>query len=129
MALGRDAFVALAAVIWSDGKVTPDEAALLVGAARAAGLGAEDLAAVEDATRDPSDLPSLADLDLEVDERVVVYQVACRLAGGDGTVSTDERAMLGNLGDLLGLSAEERARAASGAVPADLSALVRAHCR
>jgi uncharacterized tellurite resistance protein B-like protein len=80
---------------------------------------------VESATRDPGDLPSVVDLDLDPEERVVVYQVACKLAGGDGTVSTDERAMLANLGELLGLSPDERARAAAAAPPKDLGALVR----
>ena len=50
--LPRESFVALAAVAWADGRMTKIEAQGLVQAAKSLGLDADDLAAVERATKE-----------------------------------------------------------------------------
>lgn len=130
MGLGKDVFVALAAVVWADGRVTPEEAAALVRAARVSGLSGADLLAVEHATRTPTSLDALDVAALEPDVREYVYALATMLARADGVVVEEERAVLHALGDKLDLDAEARERAAVTARalegPSDLQALADA---
>jgi uncharacterized tellurite resistance protein B-like protein len=116
MKLGRDVFVALASVAWADGKVAPEEAEALCGAARACGLEGADLDAVVAATERPVGLDEVALLRLEDGEKTFVYAIACWLACADGQVVEAERASLRQLGELLDLDAEERGVARAAAV-------------
>ncbi len=130
MALGKDVFVALAAVVWADGRVTPEEAAALVRAAQASGLAGADLLAVEHATRTRTSLDALDVAALDPDVREYVYALATMLARADGQVVEEERVVLQALGDRLGLDGEARERAAVAARalagPSDLQALANA---
>ena len=112
MRLSRDAFLALAAIVWADGVVTREESEALLQAARATGLGGPDLEAVAAATTAPVSLDQVAKLELGSEEREFVYAVALWLAGTDRVVVESERTALAKLGDLLGLSQPVRERAA-----------------
>ncbi|MGF7473758.1 hypothetical protein WFJ45_23750, partial [Salmonella enterica subsp. enterica serovar Minnesota] len=57
--LGRDVFVALAAVGWADGKLEQDEADAIVACALEEGLEIEEMAAIEEATKSRVDFDSI----------------------------------------------------------------------
>ena len=54
--LGRDVYVALAAVGWADGKLDQDEADAIVRTALEEGLDITEIAEIEAATKQPIDL-------------------------------------------------------------------------
>lgn len=107
MVLGRDVFLALAAVIWADGRVVPSEAKAIADAARACGLSGDDLTAVVGATLERTELPT--SLKLTHDEQLFVYGIAVWLAEVDGVVTHEETAVVSKIGDMFALSVEERA--------------------
>ena len=112
--LGRDVFLALAAIGWADGKLDPDEADAIVRTATDEGLSLEAIAEIEQATRAPIDM--LATLDrsgLTKEDRLFVYAVASWMARLDGKVTDDETAALGRLGELLKVPPAPRAHADS----------------
>ncbi len=113
--LGKDVFLALATIAWADGVVAPAEAEALVRAARASGLAGDDLAAVEAALRERSALDVVGTLHLDDEEKLYVFCLAHWIAGVDGFVDDQEKVALTELGDRLGLSADDRARAAGTA--------------
>jgi uncharacterized membrane protein YebE (DUF533 family) len=115
MELGKDVFVALAALAWADGSVAPEEVEALMGAAAASGLLPEELDAVEEALREPVSIDRLDGLRIEGDDRLFVYGVGLWLVRADGVVTEDESEAVGKLARVLGLSAEERALATSAA--------------
>ena len=108
MELGRDVFVALAAVAWADGEVAPEEAQALAQAARACGLSGADLEAVEESTRQRVEFDALAGLELDDDAKSFVYAIASWIARADGVIHDAEVEILAKLGDSLKLSADER---------------------
>jgi hypothetical protein len=112
MKLGKDVFVALAAIAWADGVVQVEEATALVAGARASGLAGGDLEEVRAALRERTDLARIATLSLTRDEREFVYAIAMWLTGVDGVVTGDESAALVKIGDILGLDADARGRGA-----------------
>jgi cytochrome P450/tellurite resistance protein len=109
--LGPDALKALASVIWADGKMTEEEATALVRVARASGLTASEIGAVERATREraPADTAPLA---LGGAAAEHLFALACLIAASDGSVDPRERAAIAALGDRLGLAEPARTRAA-----------------
>ena len=115
MELGKDVFVALAALAWADGSVAPEEVEALMGAAAASGLLPEELDAVEEALREPVSIDRLDGLRIEGEDRLFVYGVGLWLVRADGVVTEDESEAVGKLARVLGLSAEERALATSAA--------------
>jgi uncharacterized membrane protein YebE (DUF533 family) len=115
MELGKDVFVALAALAWADGSVAPEEVEALMGAAAASGLLPEELDAVEEALREPVSIDRLDGLRIEGEDRLFVYGVGLWLVRTDGVVTEDESEAVGKLARVLGLSAEERALATSAA--------------
>ena len=50
--LGKEVYLGLAAVGWADGKLTPEAADAIVRTALEEGLELDDIAAIEEATRD-----------------------------------------------------------------------------
>lgn len=121
MQLGKDVFLALAAVVWADSVVTKEEAEALLTAARASGLEGADLAAIEEATRVRTHLDVLDVTRLGDDEREYVYALATWLANADGVVVDEEREVIRALGDRLVLGADARERAATAAMALDLA--------
>lgn len=99
--LGRDVYVALAAVGWADGKLEPDEADAIVRAAVEEGLDLEEINEIEAATKQPIDLGVIDRAGLSKEDRLYVYGVALWITRLDGVVSDAERAALAKLADAL----------------------------
>jgi uncharacterized membrane protein YebE (DUF533 family) len=99
--LGRDVYVALAAVGWADGKLEADEADGIVRAALEEGLELAEIAEIEAATKQPIDLGVIDRKGLSKEDRLYVYGVASWIARMDGVVTDAEKAALKKLGDAL----------------------------
>ena len=112
--LRRDVFVALAAVAWADGSLDQDEADAIVRAAADEGLPIEEIAEIEEATKNKVDLGVVDRAGLTKEDRLFVYAVACWIARMDGQVTSEESEALGQLGERLGIP--ERPRGAAEAV-------------
>ncbi len=120
--LGRDVFLALAAIGWADGKLDPDEADAIVRTATDEGLSLEAIAEIEQATKAPIDMLTTLDRSgLTKEDRLFVYAVASWMARLDGKVTSDEQSALGHLGDLLKVPAAPRAHA--DAIALEIAAL------
>jgi uncharacterized membrane protein YebE (DUF533 family) len=106
--LGKDVFLALVAVAWSDGDVTTAEARAIVRAASASGLADADLDEIEQATQDPLSLDAIPPASMTPDGCRQIYALACYLAAADGRVVDAERAALTRVADRFGLSEDDR---------------------
>lgn len=115
MTLGKDVFVALAALAWVDGEVAPEEAEALMGAAMMTGLSESDLTEVEAALASPVPLERLDALKITGDDRLFVYGVGLWLVRADGVVTADESDAMTRLARALKLRPEERLLAAASA--------------
>jgi uncharacterized membrane protein YebE (DUF533 family) len=98
--LGRDVYVALAAVGWADGKLDQDEADAIVRAALDEGLELAEINEIEEATKKPVDL-TVVERGLTKEDRLYVYGIARWIARMDGVVSSEEEQALQKLGDAL----------------------------
>jgi uncharacterized membrane protein YebE (DUF533 family) len=119
--LGKDIFVALAAIAWADGQLDPDEADAIVRAAVDEGLSLEEIADIEESTKEPVDLGVIDRGSLSKDDRLFVYAVACWIARLDGTVSPAESDALAKLGERLGVP--ERPRVHAEAIAREIAEL------
>jgi uncharacterized membrane protein YebE (DUF533 family) len=119
--LGKDIFVALAAIAWADGQLDPDEADAIVRAAVDEGLSLEEIADIEESTKKPVDLGVIDRGSLSKDDRLFVYAVACWIARMDGTVSAAESDALAKLGERLGVP--ERPRVHAEAIAREIAEL------
>jgi uncharacterized membrane protein YebE (DUF533 family) len=99
--LGRDVYIALAAVGWADGQLDPDEADAIVRAAVEEGLELEAINDIEAATKTPVDLGVIDRKGLSKEDRLYVYGIAVWITRMDGVVSDAERAALTKLADAL----------------------------
>lgn len=99
--LGRDVFIALAAIGWADGKLDPDEADAIVRTALEEGLEIEEIAEIEAATKEPVELGAIDRANLSKADRLFIYSVAVWMTTLDGRVDKDEIAALSQLGDVL----------------------------
>jgi len=99
--LGRDVFVALAAIGWSDGKLDPEEADAIVRTALEEGLELEEIAEIEEATKQPIDIGVIDRSNMSKADRLFVYAVASWMTRLDGTVRPEEKKALTRLGDAL----------------------------
>ncbi len=113
--LGRDVFLALAAVGWADGRLDPDEADAIVRTALDEGLELEQISEIEAATQAPLDLGTLDQRSLTPEDRLFIYAVACWLATLDGVVTQEELGSLARLGTRLGIPPGLRREAAEAA--------------
>jgi hypothetical protein len=113
--LPKESFLALVAVGWVDKQLQRVEVTGLMRAAKEAGLPAEDLSAIEAATKAPMDLAALDLSGMGQWEQVLTYALAAWIAQVDGVVSTSETDMLADLGTKLGLAEPLRKRAAVAA--------------
>ena len=119
--LPGQAFVALGALGWADGTMKKIESAALVRAAKECGIEGDDLAEIERSTKTRVELASFDPEGIAPWDRVITYALASWLTTLDGVVSSDESAVLAQLGERLGLEAGTRARAAAAAF--DISVL------
>src|SRR4051812_36462961 len=101
--LSGEVFIALAAIGWADGTLSPEEADGIVRAALECGLELEDIGRIEEATKKRCDLTPLDRSKLSVLDRTFVYATAIWLARLDGRVDVEERDALHKLGDLLNM--------------------------
>jgi uncharacterized membrane protein YebE (DUF533 family) len=109
--LGTDIFVALAAIAWADGQLDGDEADAIVRAAADEGLSLEEIAAIEEATKEPVDLGVIERGSMSKDDRIFVYAMACWIARLDGKVTPAESDALARLGERLGVPERPRVHA------------------
>ena len=124
--LKRESFLAIVAVAWADGRMSRDEATGLTLAARACGLGDDDIAAIEAAAKnggvtldgfDPSPLSGW--------QRALTYAIAAWLARLDGVVDATERESLKTLGKALDLPPHKLVSASTAAF--DVACLAGGH--
>ena len=115
MNLPTQSFLALAAIAWVDGSMQKKEATGLLRAARESGLGADDVAAIERATKTRIELTDVEVAPLSESQKVFTYALAAWLAQVDGVVSQSESETMATLGDRLGLAEPIRKRAAAAA--------------
>jgi uncharacterized membrane protein YebE (DUF533 family) len=108
---GSDVFVALAAIAWADGQLDADEADAIVRAAIDEGLSLEEIAAIEESTKQPVDLGVIDRKGMSKDDRLFVYAVACWIARIDGRVTPAESDALAKLGERLGVPERPRVQA------------------
>jgi hypothetical protein len=99
--LGRDVFMALAAVGWSDGKLDGEEADAIVRTALEEGLDLDEIGDIEQATREPLDLGFIDRSQLTKADRLFVYAVASWMVRLDGVLDDRELDALRKLGDAL----------------------------
>lgn len=101
--MGRDVFIALAAIGWADGNLDRDEADAILRTAAEQGLSLEDMADIEEACKNRTALESLDRSSMSKADRLFVYAVACWMTTLDGVVDDSERNALTHLGELLGV--------------------------
>src|ERR1051325_5691865 len=107
--LGRDVFIALAAVGWADGKLDQEEADAIGRTALEEGLELAEIAEIEAATKQHIDLGVIDRKSLSKEDRLFVYAVACWLSRLDGVVSAAEARALSDLGEALKIPEKPRA--------------------
>jgi uncharacterized membrane protein YebE (DUF533 family) len=113
--LGRDVFVALAAIAWADGKLEGDEADAIVRAAVDEGLSLEEIGSIEAATQTKVDLGVIDRSQMSKEDRLFVYAVACWIARMDGQITPAETEALAKLGERLGIPERPRGHAEAAA--------------
>lgn len=106
--LGRDVYIALAAVGWADGALDQEEADAIVRTALEEGLELEEIAEIEAATKQPVSLDVIDRKNLSKEDRLFVYAVASWMTRLDGEVSSAETEALARLGDALKVPARPR---------------------
>jgi uncharacterized membrane protein YebE (DUF533 family) len=109
--LGTDIFVALAAIGWADGQLDSEEADAIVRAAVDEGLSLEEIAAIEESTKEPVDIGVVDRKGMSKEDRLFVYAVACWIARLDGKVTPAESDALAKLGERLGVPERPRGHA------------------
>jgi uncharacterized membrane protein YebE (DUF533 family) len=106
--LGRDVYIALAAVGWADGSLDQEEADAIVRTALEEGLDITEIAEIEAATKERVDLGVIDRKNLSKEDRLFVYAVACWLTRLDGVVTDAEAAALNQLGESLKIPEKPR---------------------
>ncbi|HYQ04207.1 MAG TPA: DUF533 domain-containing protein [Polyangiaceae bacterium] len=107
--LGRDVYLALAAVGWADGKLDQEEADAIVRTALEEGLDIDEIAEIEEATEKPIDIGVIDRSNLSKEDRLFVYGVASWITRLDGVVTPAEQAALAKLGEALKVPEKPRA--------------------
>lgn len=100
-ALGRDVYIALAAVGWADGNLDPEEADAIVRTALEEGLELEEISEIEAATKQPVDIGEIDRRNMSKEDRLFVYAVASWMTRLDGEVTQSELDALRKLGEAL----------------------------
>ena len=106
--LGRDVYIALAAVGWADGNLDQEEADAIVRTALEEGLDITEIAEIEAATKERVDLGVIDRKNLSKEDRLFVYAVACWLTRLDGLVTEEETKALADLAEALKIPEKPR---------------------
>lgn len=101
--LGRDVYLALAAIGWADGNLDPEEADAIVRTALEEGLELDVIGEIEEATKKPVSLDVIDRLNMTKSDRLYVYAVGSWITRLDGVVTPEEEAALVKVGDMLGV--------------------------
>lgn len=101
--LGRDVYLALAAVGWADGTLDAEEADAIVRTALEEGLDLDAIAEIEEATKKPMEMGVIDRLTMSKADRLYVYAVASWITRLDGVITVEEEAVLTKLGSALGI--------------------------
>ena len=109
--LGRDVFLALAAVGWADGHLDEDEADAIVRTAVEEGLELDEIGEIEAATKAPIELGQIDRSKMSKADRLFVYAVASWMTRLDGEVALGEQVALDQLGAELSIPAVPREHA------------------
>jgi uncharacterized membrane protein YebE (DUF533 family) len=109
--LGRDVFLALAAIGWADGKLDEEEADAIVRTALEEGLELEEIAEIEEATKHPISLETIDRSQMSKADRLFVYAVASWMTRLDGALAAGEKATLQRLGEALRVPEKPREHA------------------
>jgi uncharacterized membrane protein YebE (DUF533 family) len=117
--LGRDVFLALAAVGWADGELHEEEADAIVRTALEEGLELDEIGEIEEATKNPVTLESIDWHGMTKADRLFVYAVAAYMTRVDGAVDPRESEALDRLGKLL--SIPERPREHADAIAREIA--------
>jgi uncharacterized tellurite resistance protein B-like protein len=118
-AFRKDVYVALAAIAWADGTLDPDEADAIVRAAADEGLPLDDIAAIDEATKNRVDMEAVDRAGMSKEDRLYVYAVASWIARMDGQVTAEENDAMAKLGE--NLSIPERARVQAEAIAREVA--------
>ena len=119
--LGRDVFIALAAVGWADGKLDSEEADAIVRTALEEGLEIEEIAEIEEATKHPVEIGVIDRAKLSKEDRLFVYAVASWITRLDGNVDAKELDALVKLAEAL--KVPEAPRNAADRIAQDIAML------
>lgn len=119
--LGRDIYIALAAIGWADGNLDEDEADAIVRTAVEEGLDLEEIAEIEQATKKPIDIGEINRRGMSKEDKLFVYAVACWMTRLDGKVDDGEVAALDKLGAALKIP--ERPRYHADQIAAEVAAM------
>lgn len=111
--LGRDVYIALAAVGWADGRLDAEEADAIVRTALEEGLDLESIREIEAATGSPVEISELERRSLTFEDRLFIYAVACWIARLDGDMAEGEKESMRRLGTILEIGVESRQLAAA----------------
>lgn len=99
--LGRDVFIALAAIGWADGRLDPDEADAIVRTAMEEGLDLEEIGEIDEATKKRVELNVIDRSNMSKADRLFVYAIASWMTRLDGVVAVQEQLALDHLGETL----------------------------
>ena len=114
MKLGKNVFLALAAVGVADGAASDDELEALVHAAEASGVSSAEVEEIKTAARTvKGNFSEVANLRLTPEERLFAYAIATWLVRVDGMVMPEEKMALYKLGNALKLADGDRTRASA----------------
>lgn len=119
--LGRDVFIALAAIGWADGHLDQDEADAIVRTAMEEGLELDEIAEIEQATKKPVELDVIDRSQMTKADRLFVYAVAAWMTRLDGYQAVREKLALDSLGELLKIPKAPREHA--DAIAAEVATL------
>ena len=109
--LGRDVYLALAAVGWADGSLTQEAADAIMRTALEEGLDLDTVSEIEEATMRPQQIESINRLTMSKSDRLYVYAIASWITLLDGKVTSNERVVLDQLANVLGVPDAPRAHA------------------
>lgn len=109
--LGRDVYIALAAIGWADGELDQEEADAIVRTALEEGLEFEEIQEIEEATKKPIDIGVIDRKNMTKEDRLFVYAVASWMTRLDGKVTKEETDALAKLGEALKVPEKPRVQA------------------